>query len=116
MTEFDQEWDVEMAMAVMQDPHADAKAWAAAVQWLLINGPPEIQAMIQQASGHATAEQFPDLKPTGYTEDGQPVYDIKALAKALGVSEEEAGKRLSEMQSEAGVRTLFDPQETHKLH
>ena len=116
MSEFDKDWDVEMAMAVMRDPHADAKIWADAVQWLLANGPPEIQALIQQASSHATARQFPDLRPTGYSEDGQPLYEIKALAEALAISEEEAGKRLSELQSEVGVRTIFSAGETHKIH
>lgn len=116
MSDFIKEWDTEMAMAVMQDPHADPKMWSDAVRWLLLYGPAEVKALIQQASSHATSEQFPDLKTLGYTEDGQPVYDIKSLAESLGISEEEAGKKLSEMQSEAGQRTIFEPKETHKMH
>jgi hypothetical protein len=112
----DPHWDVEMAVAVMQDPHADPKTWSDAVSWLLVNGPAELRELIQQASHHATSAHFPGLKPKGYTADGEPVYDIKALAKHLGISEEEAGKRLSDMQTEAGVRTLFQPDETHNIH
>lgn len=114
--EIDAHWDIEMALAVMQDPHADAKTWADAVRWLLVNGPPAIQELIQQASSTATSAQFPELKPQGYTDSGEPVYDLKALATTLGISEAEAGRHLSEMQAAAGVRTLYKPKETHKLH
>jgi hypothetical protein len=114
--ETDNHWDVEMATAVMQDPHADAKTWADAVRWLLVNGPPALQELIQQASSAATSAQFPELKPQGYTDSGEPVYDLKALAATLGITEAEAGRRLSAMQEAAGVRTLYKPTETHKLH
>ncbi len=114
--EFDAHWDVEMALAVMQDPHAEAKTWADAVRWLLLNGPPALQELIRQASSAATSAQFPELKPQGYTDSGEPVYDIKVLAQTLGLSEAEAGQRLSEMQGAAGIRTLYAPKDTHKLH
>ncbi len=116
MSDFAKEWDVEMAMAVMQDPNAEAKLWSDAVRWLLLYGPPEVKARIQEASSHATTEHFPKLKTLGYTEDGQPIYDIKALAESLGISEADAGKKLSDMQAEAGIRTIFQPKETHKIH
>ncbi|PIP42713.1 MAG: hypothetical protein COX17_11125 [Deltaproteobacteria bacterium CG23_combo_of_CG06-09_8_20_14_all_60_8] len=111
----DSHWDVEMALAVMQDPHADAKTWADAVRWLLVNGPPAIRAHIRQASSTATSAQFPELKPQGYTDGGEPVYDLKALAASLGISEAEAGRRLSDMQAAAGIRTLYQPKETHRV-
>ena len=116
MIAFDTQWDVDMAMAVMQDPHADAKIWTDAVCWLLLNGPPEVRQLIQQASSTATSEHFPDLQPTGYTDDGEPVYDIKKLARTLGLTEDEVGKRLSDMQAEAEIRTLYAAGETHKVH
>lgn len=114
--EIDNHWDVEMALAVMQDPHAEAKTWADAVRWLLVNGPPALRELIQQAASAATSAQFPELKPQGYTDSGEPVYDLRALAASLGISEAEAGQRLSEMQGAAGVRTLYSPKETHRLH
>lgn len=114
--EIDNHWDVDMALAVMQDPHAEAKTWADAVRWLLLNGPPTLQDLIRQAASAAFSTQFPELKPQGYTASGEPVYDLKALAKTLGISETEAGQRLSDMQGAAGVRTLYAPKETHQLH
>lgn len=86
---FKEEWDLESALKVLQHPTVDAKLWAEAVEWLLKYGPPSIQKILLDASNTATEIQFPDLKPTHYTSDGQPIYDTEKLATTLGISEEE---------------------------
>ena len=81
-------WDLESALKVLQHPTVDAQLWAEAVEWLLRYGPPEIQKVLLEASNTATEIQFPELKPSHYTLDGQPIYDTAALAEILGMSEE----------------------------
>ena len=102
-------------MEILQHPTVDSKIWAEAVEWLMILGPPDIQELLQQASGHATQESFPELKPQGYAPDGTPCYDITHLAQTLGISEEEARAKLEEMEEKHGVRHGFDGQETTGL-
>ena len=63
--------------------------WAEAVEWLLQYGPVEIQRLLLDASEIATDTTFPELKPSHYTSDGKPYYDISALAKTLGITEEQ---------------------------
>ncbi len=86
---FKDEWDLEAAMKVLEHKTVDSKLWAEAVEWLMLYGPPEIQQLLLEASAHATAKSFPELQPTGYTTDGQPMYDVTTLAKQLGISEDE---------------------------
>ncbi len=109
------QWTFEAAMEIMQHPTVDSKIWAEAVEWLMLYGPPEIQELLQQASGHATKESFPDLAPTGFTADGQPCYSITDLAKSLNISEEEAAQMIAEKEKQHGIRQLFEEQETTKL-
>ena len=85
--EFKDLWDLESAMQVLEHKTVDSKLWAEAVEWLLQYGPPEIRQLLLDASEIATGTTFPDLKPTHYTSDGQPCYDIGALAKILGITE-----------------------------
>ena len=85
--EFKDLWDLESAMQVLQHETVDSKLWAEAVEWLLHFGPPEIRQMLLDASEIATETTFPDLKPTHYTPEGQPCYDISALAETLGITE-----------------------------
>ena len=113
---FEKEWDVEMAMAVLENKTVDSKTWAEAVEWLLLYGPPHIKKLLGQASSTATNESFPELTPTGYTDDGQPLYDLQAIADSLGISREEAAQKLAEKEIKQGVRHLFDKSETHKIH
>ena len=94
--DFKDHWDLETAMQVVQNKTVDSKLWAEAVEWLLLYGPPEIVSILLQASGHATEQTFPELEPSDYTEDGQPIYDLVRLAKSLNMSEEEVMRFLRE--------------------
>ncbi|MGL1931583.1 MAG: hypothetical protein OCC45_07455 [Desulfotalea sp.] len=89
-------WNIESAMKVLEDNNADAKIWAEAVEWLIIYGPPEIKDMLLEASGHAASQSFPQLKPSHYSADGSPCYDLKALAEELKITEEEIRKIIDE--------------------
>lgn len=109
------EWDLESAMAVLQHQTVDAKLWAEAVEWLLLYGPPEIQELLAQASTTATNESFPELKATGYTRDGQPCYDIKAIARSLNISEKEATEIIAQKEFDHDTRYFYDKKETYKV-
>ncbi|MCK5196505.1 MAG: hypothetical protein KAQ71_22020 [Desulfobulbaceae bacterium] len=113
--DFSNEWDLEMAMAVLENKTVDSKTWAEAVEWLLLYGPPHIKELLGQASSTATDEYFPELKPTGYTDDGKPLYDLQTIADSLGITREEAEQKLAEKELKQGVRHLFDESETHKI-
>lgn len=113
--EFSKEWDLEMAMAVLENKTVDSKTWAEAVEWLLLYGPPNIKELLGKASDTATEEYFPDLKPSGYSPDGEPVYDLQDIADSLGITKEEAAEKLAEKEIKQGVRHLFDESETFKI-
>lgn len=113
--EFQDEWTLESALKILQHPTVDSKIWAEAVEWLMIFGPPEIQELLQAASGHATKESFPELQPQGYGPDGTPCYDISELAASLGISEEEAQEKLQEMEAKHGMQHGFGDDETSIL-
>ena len=115
MRNFEQEWNLEMALEILQHPTVDSRLWAEAVEWLLIFGPPEIREVLQQASGHATQHSFPGLKVQRYAPDGSPCYDIAELSLALDISEEEARLRLQELESKHGMRHGYDEDETSSL-
>lgn len=109
------EWTMKTAMEILQHPTVDSKIWADAVEWLILYGPPEIQELLQQASGHATRESFPELAPVGFTADGDPCYSVAELAQALGISEEEATEIIAEKEQQHGTRQLFGDEETSRL-
>ena len=94
--QFKELWDLQSAMKVLEHDTVDSKLWAEAVEWLILYGPPEIQELLLEASATATNSSFPNLTPARFTPSGQPIYDIKALAQTLGVSEEEVKKILKE--------------------
>ena len=71
--------------------------------------------MISQASSMATGEFFPELAPIGYTEQGEPLYDIKKLAESLGMSEEEALAKMEELEAEHEIQSLYDAPEARKI-
>ena len=93
-------WDLESAMQVLQHKTVDAKLWSEAVEWLLLHGPQEIKQLLLDASEIATGTAFPDLKPSQYTPEGQPYYDISALAKTLGLTEDQTREILQKKDME----------------
>lgn len=108
MTSFKDEWDLGMALEVLHSETVDGKLWSEAVKWLFLFGPPPIREMISRASSIATGEFFPELSPIGYTEGGEPLYDIKKLAESLGMSEEEAVAKMAELEAEHDIQSLYD--------
>lgn len=114
-TDFKDQWNLEMALQVLENETVDRETWSEAAKWLMLYGPPHIREILLQASGTATNEYFPGLKPTGFTEEGQPCYDVHEVAQALGISVEEAAQALLKMEAEQGVRHLFDQKEARKL-
>ena len=115
MKTFKEEWTVESAMAILSHPTVDSEIWASAAEWLLVYGPPEIKELFQQASGHATSKQFPDLKPQRFGPDGSPCYDITELAQNLGISEEEARNQLLEKEMKHGIQHGYTDEDTTTL-
>jgi hypothetical protein len=115
MNSMKSEWDLPMAMEILQNPTVDRKLWSEAVEWLLLYGPEEIKSMLFQASDHATRESFPGLESKGYTDDGQPCFEIEELAKALGISQEEAIEKLKKLEKNHRVKQVYDSSETHKI-
>lgn len=115
MSDFKQEWTLEAALEILAHPTVDSALWASAVEWLLLYGPPPIRELLQQASGHATDAQFPDLKPLRYGPDGEPCYDIAELARCLGISEEQARVQLAEKERRHGIRHGLADDETVPL-
>lgn len=115
MTPFKQQWTLEAALEILSHPTVDSDLWASAVEWLLIYGPPEIRVLLQQASGHATQEQFPELRPQAYGPDGNPCYDLEDLARSLGISAEEARAQLAEKERQHGIQHGFADDDTTSL-
>ena len=113
---FKDQWTLTNALKVLQHQTVDAKLWGEAVEWLLLYGPPEIQALLLHASGIATQECFPDLKAERYTEDGQPCYDIAAIARVLGIGREEACRTIAEKEAAHRQRHFILPEDTHTIH
>jgi len=83
-------WTLDNAMYVLKHPTVDSKIWADAVEWLLLYGPKDIQEMLLSASENATKNCFPELEVIGYSTDGEPIYNVDDLARALGITPEEA--------------------------
>jgi hypothetical protein len=106
--EFKELWDLESAMKVLAHDTVDSKLWAEAVEWLIINGPPEIQQLLLSASNSATQTSFPGLEPSSYTMDGRPCYNITSLASTLGMSEEEVHRILQEKSREHQIDYLLE--------
>jgi hypothetical protein len=104
-----------MALQVLHSETVDGKVWSEAVKWLFLFGPPAIREMISQASSMATGEFFPELAPIGYTDQGEPLYDIKKLAESLGMSEEEALAKMEELEAEHEIQSLYDAPEARKI-
>lgn len=112
---FNNHWNLEMAVNVMENKTVDSKLWSEAVEWLLLYGPLEIKDIILEASGMATNECFPNLKATGFTADGQPCYDVKDLADSLGVPEQEVAQKIADIENQQDIKQLFGKKETRKI-
>jgi len=115
MDDFKNEWSLEMALEVVQHKTVDSDLWTDAVKWLFLYGPPGIKELLGQASDVAVHQCFPDLKPAGFTTDGQPCYSIADLATSLGISEEEALEKLAELEDEHGSQQVFDDKRSYKI-
>ena len=116
MVNFKDEWDIAMALEVLNNRNVDSKLWSEAAKWIMLYGPQELREVMQQASSIATKECFPNLEPEGYTGEGDPCYDIDRVAEALGITRQEAMKKLAELEDEHGVQHLFDASETGNIH
>ena len=114
--EFKDLWDLESAMQVLEHKTVDSKLWAEAVEWLLHYGPPEIRQLLLDASELATGTTFPDLKPTHYTAEGQPCYDISALAKTLGITENQTREILQRKEQEEDEDQIAKTDENIIVH
>jgi hypothetical protein len=114
--DFKDHWTLENALKVLQHQTVDAKLWAEAVEWLLLYGPPEVQALLLHASGIASQECFPELKAERSSQDGQPCYDIAAIARALGITEEDAYKTLAEKEMAHQLRHFIEPDDGYTVH
>ncbi len=104
-----------MAMAVLENKTVDADLWAEAVEWLMLYGPPQIKELLSQASSMATGKEFPELHPTEYNEDGEPLYDMAKLAESLGISVTEATERLQQKEQEQNVQHLFSKADSMRI-
>ena len=113
--EFKDQYDLQTALKIAKHPTVDSKIWAEAIEWLLLYGPPEIQQMLLSASHSATATEFPDLKPSGYSTDGQPFYNVSDIASQLGISEEEAKTIIEQKEQLHKLKHLASNQEATKI-
>lgn len=116
MSNFKHQWNIAMALQVLENPMVDSATWSEAVKWLLLHGPPEIQALISQASRFATSEHFPELHADHCDAEGFPCYDLGDLAKALGISEEELAEQLADLEDDTGRPQFLDRDDAHKIH
>lgn len=115
MNDFKKQWDTAMAMAVLANKNVDSATWAEAVEWLMLYGPPSIQETLSQASSAATSAHFPGLKPSGYSPDGKPLYDVQALAQALHIPAEEVLTKLREKEEQQETSHLFCLEDSLKI-
>ncbi|MEE4135053.1 MAG: hypothetical protein V2I32_03170 [Desulforhopalus sp.] len=114
--EFKDLWDLESAMQVLAHDQADSRLWAEAVEWLILNGPPEVRRLLLEASNTAIHAAFPDLKPHHYTPDGRPIYSVDDLAKALGISTSEARRILRDKTTGDDLDNLLAGESTGTVH
>lgn len=115
MNGFKNSWTLESALTVVRHPTVDGTVWAEAVEWLLIYGPPDIRAMLEQAAGQSMTASFPGLRPKGYAPDGSPCYDIAELAALIGISEEEARERIAVQEERHGIRQSYGKEDSTVL-
>ncbi len=106
------DWDIESAMTVIMSRTVDSRTWAEAVEWLMLHGPQWAKDTIEAASMTATCDCFPEVKPSGMNQDGEICYNIRDLARALGMKEDEVGEKINQLQAESERQLIFDENET----
>lgn len=114
--EFKELWDLDSAMQVLAHDTVDSKIWAEAVEWLMLYGPKEIRQLLLEASNTATASSFPELKPTHFSSDGQPCYDVAALARSLDIDEEEVREILRKKETEHQSMHFIEEDDSGTVH
>jgi hypothetical protein len=113
--DFKDQWNSEMALQILLSETIDSKTWADAIKWLILYGPEEIKRLLLEASTDATSNFFPDLKPAGFREDGQPYYDLANLAAVLDADPESLQKSLSRIEGETGFSLVVDEEDVLKF-
>ena len=116
MNDFREEWNLEMAVAVLGSATIEAGPWAEAVKWLLLYGPPELREMLTAASTLSFSQCFPEVRVQGHGPTGQPYYALADLAEPLGVPVADAADRLAELQSTLGVEFLVENDRVYKVN
>lgn len=101
---FKDQWNLETALKILQHQTVDSELWAEAVEWLMLFGPPEVKQLLLKASGIATETYFPELKPSYYSAEGEPYFDVAAIAQSLGIDEEEAREIIRKKEIEHQMR------------
>lgn len=115
MNDIKNQWNLEMALQVIQQETVTGEVWADAAKWLLLYGPPQIQDLLLQASSIATLHSFPQLQSAGYTDEGEPCYDIRKLATTLGLSEDETIEKMQELERQHGRTQLYAEEAIRKI-
>ena len=115
MIDIKSQWDLEMALQVLQQETVISEVWADAAKWLLLYGPPQIQKLLRQASSFATRDCFPQLQSAGYTDEGEPCYDVRELAATIGLSEKETIEKMQEVERQQGRTQLFTEDAIRKI-
>ncbi len=113
--DFKKSWTEESAMEILKHPTVDSKLWAEAAEWLMLYGSPKVKEMLLEASLSATHSCFPDLKPESYNENGEPCYNIAALAESLGLEEDEVRKIIAEKEKEHDMSHAVDQDKNFKI-
>ena len=109
-------WDIKSAMQILASKNVDAELWAEAVEWLIVNGPPEIRQMLLDASENATEMTFPNLRPSYVTIDGEAFDSVSDIAESLGISEAEAQKIIKRKQQEHNLFDFISPETDGTTH
>jgi len=103
-----------MAMAVLGSETVDADTWSEAVQWLLLYGSESVKTLLLDASSTATSVEFPDLRPEGYTTEGEPVYSLGGLAQAMGTTVDDLEASIKKVELEEDIP--LSPADIKKLN
>lgn len=74
--------------------------------------PPFLRLPILETLREGFNEHFPELKPTGYDDQGEPVYSLADIAHALEVSEAE----LLQHADQRGLTDRIQRQTVHRIH